>query len=61
MDEIVWYLRTLNAIRRFFGWQERYYITDHEWREYMRSIIPTQRSKECILTSDGIVKEKVDG
>jgi hypothetical protein len=41
---IPWYLRALNAIRRFFGKPEKRYLTDAEWREYMRSIIPPRKS-----------------
>jgi hypothetical protein len=37
---IAWHLRALNAIRRFFGRPQKRYLTDSEWREYMRSIIP---------------------
>lgn len=32
--------RLLNWLRRKLGRQERRYLTDAEWREYMRSIIP---------------------
>lgn len=39
-DVIVWYLRALNWVRRFFRIREVRYLTDREWREYMRSIIP---------------------
>lgn len=34
------HLRALNAVRLFFGRPQMQYLTDTEWREYMRSIIP---------------------
>lgn len=37
---VPWYLRALNDIRRFFGSAEKRYLTDAEWREHMRAIIP---------------------
>lgn len=37
---VPWYLRALNDIRRFFGRAEKRYLTDAEWREHMRAIIP---------------------
>lgn len=39
-DTIALHLRALNAVRRFFGKPERRYLTDREWREFMRSKIP---------------------
>lgn len=40
---VAWHLRALNAIRRAFGRREKRYLTDAEWRDHMRLIIPPPR------------------
>jgi hypothetical protein len=50
--EIALHLRFLNWCRRKLGRPERRYLTDAEWREYMRSIIPP-RPKRPTPTASG--------
>lgn len=42
-DTIARHLRILNWCRRKLGKPEKRYLTDREWRAYMRSIAPTSR------------------